>query len=596
MVRANVHPSGATNPGAPQETPVPNVVTYCRVSSDEQAEKDNSIPAQRKALRAWVAQNPAHALVEEFVDEGISAYAPADRRPGFCEMVSYCRKHDVDVILVHKLDRFSRNREESILFMGLLRKHGVQVKSATEQFDPESPQGFLYEGMIEVVNQFYSMNLGTETLKGMRENASRGWVNGGFVPYGYKRAAVLDAAGREHFSYALGDNEHVQVVRDIFAMATDEGLGLKAIAGRLNSRGVPAPRTAKWSSSTLNALVNNPVYMGDIVWMKSKKKGRRGRAQTDEDERIVARDAHPAIISRETFELRKTMASKRTFAVHTSPHRSVSYLLGRLIRCDGCGSNFVGRRREYTDHRGERVTSLAYYCSGYVNKGASMCKSLPLDVAWIDGAVISALQARFVDPEGWSELERRVRERIEARRRKYGADPKAVEAKVRELERKIENYFNAIGDGLDPALCQARIAELESKKAAIEGEARTIAEEDYYTSAVEKNLHTLGEFRRRLSAGFEQLPFGVQRQVVLAFIESIHVHDRREVVINLKVGMENDGLQHLCDELDAVDKTRSSGRSGAVPELADSSDLAEGRHVRSGTKVAPPRGIEPPTF
>ena len=153
---------------------MPNVVTYCRVSSDEQAEKDISIPAQRKALRSWVSDQADYQIIGEFVDEGISAYAPADKRPGFCEMISYCRKNRVDFILVHKLDRFSRNREESILFKGLLRRNNVQIKSITEHFDPETPQGFLYEGMIEVINQFYSMNLATEVMKGMRENASRG--------------------------------------------------------------------------------------------------------------------------------------------------------------------------------------------------------------------------------------------------------------------------------------------------------------------------------------------------------------------------------------------------------------------------------------
>ena len=58
------------------------------------------------------------------------------------------------------------------------------VKSVTENYDPETPQGFLYEGMIEVINQFYSMNLATETVKGMRENAERGYHNGGQSPYG----------------------------------------------------------------------------------------------------------------------------------------------------------------------------------------------------------------------------------------------------------------------------------------------------------------------------------------------------------------------------------------------------------------------------
>ena len=150
------------------------VITYCRVSSEEQAQQDISIPAQRKALHRWVGERDDFHILENFVDQGESAYAPANKRPGFCEMISFCRRHQVKHILVHKLDRFSRNREESILFKSLLRKHGVTVLSITETYDPETPQGFLYEGMIEVINQFYSMNLATETLKGMRENAERG--------------------------------------------------------------------------------------------------------------------------------------------------------------------------------------------------------------------------------------------------------------------------------------------------------------------------------------------------------------------------------------------------------------------------------------
>jgi DNA invertase Pin-like site-specific DNA recombinase len=75
-----------------------NVVTYCRVSSEEQAQKDISIPAQRKLLNRWVEERPDHRVVAEFVDEGQSAYAPADKRPGFIAMVSHCRKHRIDAI------------------------------------------------------------------------------------------------------------------------------------------------------------------------------------------------------------------------------------------------------------------------------------------------------------------------------------------------------------------------------------------------------------------------------------------------------------------------------------------------------------------
>jgi len=157
-------------------------VSYYRVSSDEQAQKDISIPAQQKAIHRFVESDPDMKLVSEFRDEGESAYHPADKRPGFCEMISYCKKHKPKFILVHKLDRFSRNREESIIFKSLLKKNGVTVKSITEVYDPETPSGFLYEGMIEVINQFYSMNLALETIKGLNENASRGFQNGGVAP------------------------------------------------------------------------------------------------------------------------------------------------------------------------------------------------------------------------------------------------------------------------------------------------------------------------------------------------------------------------------------------------------------------------------
>jgi DNA invertase Pin-like site-specific DNA recombinase len=381
------------------------VVTYCRVSSEEQAEKDISIPAQRKALQRWVAEQPGLPLVAEFTDEGVSAYAPADKRPGFCDMVSYCRKHDVQLILVHKLDRFSRNREESILFKSLLRKHGVTIKSITENFDPETPQGFLYEGMIEVINQFYSMNLATETMKGMRKNAERGWHNGGRTPYGYVLERV-DENGRERGRLVPGPPEHVAVVREMFDLAVQQGYGLKRVANLLNTRGVPAPRRKHWNASTIGNILDNPVYAGDIVWLKSKKAGRTGRTRTDEGEQIVHQDAHEAIIDRETFEKRRALAASRQFDVHTSPRKSVDYLLSRLIRCEHCGNNFIGRRHTYQAHNGEEVTQLSHYCSGYLCKGRSVCPSLPVDAAWVESFVLDIVQARLCEAEAWAELER----------------------------------------------------------------------------------------------------------------------------------------------------------------------------------------------
>ena len=127
---------------------------YARVSSERQAERDLSIPAQLKALRQY-ADKQGWRVVEQFIDEAESALT-ADR-PEFQRMMGLSKQKEppFTVILVWKLSRFARNREDSILYKAMLRKHGVTVVSINEHIE-DSPSGRMLEGMIEVVDEFYS--------------------------------------------------------------------------------------------------------------------------------------------------------------------------------------------------------------------------------------------------------------------------------------------------------------------------------------------------------------------------------------------------------------------------------------------------------
>ena len=152
------------------------------MSSERQADRDLSIPAQLKALRLF-ALTKHWQIVEEFIDAAESARSA--NRPEFQRMIAMARKKppQFEAILVWKLSRFARNREDSILYKSLLRKHNVQVVSISEPVD-ESPAGRLLEGVIEVVDEFYSANLAQDAMRGMKENATRGFCNGGTAPYG----------------------------------------------------------------------------------------------------------------------------------------------------------------------------------------------------------------------------------------------------------------------------------------------------------------------------------------------------------------------------------------------------------------------------
>jgi site-specific DNA recombinase len=132
---------------------------YARVSSDSQ-DVDLSISAQLRALRDYASKKD-YQVVKEYVDEAESGRTA--QRPAFREMITLAKaKHSpFEFILVWKLNRFARNRSDSIVYKKLLRDRGIKLISINEPLE-DSPTGHLLEGVIETIDEFYSENLGQD--------------------------------------------------------------------------------------------------------------------------------------------------------------------------------------------------------------------------------------------------------------------------------------------------------------------------------------------------------------------------------------------------------------------------------------------------
>ena len=268
-----------------------NIVIYLRVSSEQQVERELSIPAQREALQRY-ADERGWNIVDEYVDEAKSA--KTDARPEFQRMIATAQQplKNFEAIVVHKFDRFSRNRADHAVYKALLKKHGVIVVSASEPVDADTPHGFLLESMLEVISEFYNVNLRHETLKGMRENAAQGFHCGGRVPFGYRRVQI-----GQKVTYGLGTDNEVMLVRQMFQMAA-EGHGGKRIARELNQQNIIKEKC--WAPSTVLAILSNPVYLGHRVW--NRKSDAEGK-QNDLSEWIVTENAHPAIVDQQLWNV-----------------------------------------------------------------------------------------------------------------------------------------------------------------------------------------------------------------------------------------------------------------------------------------------------
>lgn len=155
---------------------------YARVSSEEQVE-GYSIDAQRRAFAALL-QGRGWVQYREYVDEGKSARTDnVNKPPAFREMISNALAGDFDVLVVHKLDRFSRNLRITLEYFDKLLKAGVGFVSINEQMDFTTASGKVHLALLGALAQYYSNNLSQETKKGWHERRAQG-LYCGLLPFG----------------------------------------------------------------------------------------------------------------------------------------------------------------------------------------------------------------------------------------------------------------------------------------------------------------------------------------------------------------------------------------------------------------------------
>ena len=227
---------------------------YCRKSTTGQREE--SIEAQQRAIVAYAAAM-GYQLVHIYKDHGNSGRS--GERPEFQQMLQDAVPAGVQFIIVHKLDRFFRNAERQTLIEAQLRRQGIRVLSASEHFD-DTPQGQFMRNITKAINQWYSANLATEVMKGMRENAMGARNTGGPPPLGY---AVDKTTGK----FVLQPTE-AAAVQMIFRMYR-QGCGYTEIIDALNAAGHVTRRGRPFGKNSLYDILRNEKYMGDALLQKT---------------------------------------------------------------------------------------------------------------------------------------------------------------------------------------------------------------------------------------------------------------------------------------------------------------------------------------
>jgi len=419
---------------------------YARVSSDSQ-DVDLSISAQLRAVRDY-ANKQGYEIVREYVDEAESGRNAS--RPAFREMIGIAKTNNPSftVILVWKLNRFSRSRVDSVTYKTLLKSKGIRVISINEYLD-ESPSGQLLEGIIESVDEFYSANLGQDIKQGLRENAERGFYSIGRAPYGLRKVPIKDGVKtRYKLEPDPEDSISIKVVRRIFEMALKR-IGCKEIARDLNREGLYSSTGQRWMKTTIHKILTNEVYTDTLVW---------GRSSIRDLPVIRVDNAWPAIVDKSIFDQAKSLLKERA-PISLHPKRVASrYLLSGLARCGHCGKALVGQ-----DAKSGQFTY--YVCGTLLKKGAGSCPNRYLNSQQFESLVIEKIKEHILTIENLTKLVHIVNEEMDSLVPEYRQRLDSIIDEIADVDRRLERLYDALETGkIQLADLAPRIQQLRQRR------------------------------------------------------------------------------------------------------------------------------------
>ena len=414
-----------------------NLVAYARYSSDNQREE--SITAQLRAIHKWAEDN-GHVIIREYIDEALSART--DKRPNFIQMIDDSKVENWDGVVVHKLDRFSRNRYNSAVYKKILKSTGKKLYSVLERLD-DSPESIIMESLLEGMNEYYSVNLAREVKKGLKENALVCKHNGGTPPLGYGVDKDL------HYFIIEKEAEAVKIIFEKFL----EGYTYPQICNILSKKHYKTKTGKEFGYNSIHDILKNEKYTGVYIYGYGSRAKKRGQPS---EEIIKIEGGMPKIIEKDLFNSVQEKLKGRRFMGGTYQAKE-NYLLSGLIFCGKCGHKYVGSAKS--------KTRIVYECSG---KRTNSCNNSYIKKDYIEKITIDKLKSIFNSQENIKILAEKVNEKYDELYKDTKNEKKETIQELNEVNKKIANINNAIINGFYNSAMNEESKQLEQQKDILE--------------------------------------------------------------------------------------------------------------------------------
>jgi DNA invertase Pin-like site-specific DNA recombinase len=444
--------------------------------------------AQQNRLFLEFCEREGYEVAGTFVDGVLSN----GRAPGFRQLLAFLRQREGGflVVVVPSIETLGGEMKSAAVRFFQIEGLGAQIASMNGANDATS----------EILSAWTAHDDGNKLSDRVRAAMRRKAVKGevlGRPPYGYK------VGNRRRLELVP---EEAVVVRYIFRLYLQEGMGIRLIARRLNEEGLKTRRGGNWSMVSIRDILRNRAYLGTYSRFGVRVPG-----------------SHPSLVSTEDFKLVQDRLNARRTSY--SPRVTSQFLLSGMAVCGYCGNKLIGvsRKQAWKRKSGERIeNSYRYYqCESRTNQ--SVC----------------SYHTRRAD-----DLEDEVRETVGASLREGGGFPAAgdeaavvaeqerekerLASRVRTVDKRLESYVEAAAKG--------RLAKEKMHKLSIAAATERLRLEDALELVEQRIADHLGAADRKrtrerevahLLAEWNRLRFADRQSALRDAVARITVTDER---------------------------------------------------------------------
>lgn len=456
-------------------------VVYARFSSSKQHE--TSIEGQLTAAHKY-AETKGYKIIREYCDRAKTG--TNDRRDEFQKMLSDCAKHQFSVIIVWKVDRFGRNREEITFNKYRAKKHGVRVEYVAENI-VEGPEGVILESVLEGMAEYFSKQLSQNVQRGLLEAAKKHHVPGGnSVSYGYRAAADK--------TYEINPDTGPVVTKifDMYAAGSTES----EIVTWLNSQGYRTQRGAAFNRMSLVKMLKNERYIGTYTYKDIIR-----------DENVI-----PPLVEKDVF--RKVQEMLKVNKRQPSHRWTYSeYILTGKLFCGKCGASMVGR-----SGTGKAKTKYCYYqCFDQMHKKG--CDKKAVRKEYIEDLVLERIHTVLDNQEIFDMIINKTWE-FYLKEDADNSEEEALQNQLSAVEKGLQRLIKSVEDGMPYDLVKGRVEELEDQRTTI----KKALEDHEIARAIKLTRDHIQFFLEKMRDADRTDP-EAQKRLIDTFVRKIFVYD-----------------------------------------------------------------------